>query len=468
VSIDNPTSGVAGGWVTFAGTGKGLLSGFTGNVIINSGVLAMDGATGEWSPNANLTVNSGGLFGIRYQSLTVASLAGSGDIFNSYNAAGAQGARGAAGDTLTVNNASANTFSGVIHGNIASGGADGGLEIGVVNLVKTGAGTLTLTGANTYSGTTTISAGTLQIGTGGTSGVLGSGAVNNNSTLVFNRSDSVSVANVISGTGALTQSGSGTVTLSGANTYTGATNVNAGSLKAGSTSAFGSNSATTVASGVTLDLAGNSVSVGSLAGAGTVTNNGAAATLTNGGLNASTTFSGVLQDGTGALGFMQTGSGTLYLSGASTFTGALTIAQGGTTTSIDLLSGASLLTSSVNVGTGSSGASNVLAILRNRANNQMTNAVVTLNGANTRWVYWLLEGTDQNVKGIVDTSASGVVGATNNLNSKLSDADPVRFRNIQFQRFSARHKQRNRRCSYNCKIRHWNTDILRFEYPLFR
>ena len=69
-------------------------------------------------------------------------------------------------------------------------------------LSQLGTGTTTLTGANTYTGTTTISAGTLQIGAGGTTGALGTGAVTNNATLQFNRSDALTVANAISGTGA--------------------------------------------------------------------------------------------------------------------------------------------------------------------------------------------------------------------------------------------------------------------------
>jgi len=58
---------------------------------------------------------------------------------------------------------------------------------GTVALTKTGIGTETLTGANTYSGTT-IGAGTLQVGSGGTTGSLGTGAVTDNAALSFDRS----------------------------------------------------------------------------------------------------------------------------------------------------------------------------------------------------------------------------------------------------------------------------------------
>ena len=64
---------------------------------------------------------------------------------------------------------------------------------------KSSAGALILTGTNTYTGGTTVSAGTLQIGDGGTSGSV-AGDIVNNARLVFNRSDALTYAGIISGT----------------------------------------------------------------------------------------------------------------------------------------------------------------------------------------------------------------------------------------------------------------------------
>jgi autotransporter-associated beta strand protein len=91
-------------------------------------------------------------------------------------------------------------------------------------------GTLTLSRANIYTGGTTISGATLQVGAGGTSGTVGSGNVTNNGQLVFNRSDNVTFTNPISGGGSVVQNGSGTLTLTAANTYTGSTTVSNGTL----------------------------------------------------------------------------------------------------------------------------------------------------------------------------------------------------------------------------------------------
>ena len=115
-----------------------------------------------------------------------------------------------------------------------------GQIIGGGSIVKEGSGTLTLTGNNTYGGGTTINAGTLQIGNGGTTGSV-PGNIVNNAALAFNRSDAVTYGDVISGTGSLTQAGSGVLTLTGVNTFTGGTTVSAGGLAVNGSLASGVN-----------------------------------------------------------------------------------------------------------------------------------------------------------------------------------------------------------------------------------
>ncbi len=133
-------------------------------------------------------------------------------------------------------------------------------------LIKTTAGTSTtliLTGTNTYSGTTTITEGILQIGAGGTMGTLGTGGVvTTGGTLRFNRSDALSVSGVISGTGTVSQFGAGTTTLTGANSYTGATTITTGALNIQNNTALGTTAAgTTVSSGAALEVQ-NNIAVG--------------------------------------------------------------------------------------------------------------------------------------------------------------------------------------------------------------
>lgn len=131
-------------------------------------------------------------------------------------------------------------------------------------LIKTGAGTLALTAANTYGSSTTtypagiafttISAGTLQLGNGGTTGSLtstGTGDIQNDGTLAVNRSNAITLQYAIKGVGALNQIGSGTTTLSGANTYSGTTSVSGGSLMISSTGSTGTG-AVTVQTGSTI------------------------------------------------------------------------------------------------------------------------------------------------------------------------------------------------------------------------
>jgi autotransporter-associated beta strand protein len=105
-----------------------------------------------------------------------------------------------------------------------------GAITGTGGLTETGSGTLLLIGTNTYSGGTTISAGTLQIGNGGTTGSI-TGNVTDTGVLAFDRSDSVTFAGVISGTGSVSQIGTGTTILTGTNTYSGGTTISSGRCK---------------------------------------------------------------------------------------------------------------------------------------------------------------------------------------------------------------------------------------------
>ena len=134
---------------------------------------------------------------------------------------------------------------------------------------------------------------------------------------------------IIAGAGSLTKLGTGTLLLSGVNTYTGATAVSAGTLRLGATNAIGAASAVTVAAGAIFDLNGFSDVIGSLAGAGTVTSGAAGAViLTVGGNNSSTAFSGIAQNGSGTVALTKTGTGTLTLSGANTYSGTTTVTAG--------------------------------------------------------------------------------------------------------------------------------------------
>jgi autotransporter-associated beta strand protein len=168
-----------------------------------------------------------------------------------------------------------------------------------MNLDKTGAGKISLTANNTYTGNTTISAGILEIGGAGR---LGGGTyaanITNNATFLYSGTNNQILSGVISGTGALTHNAASKLTLAGNNTYSGGTTISAGTLEIASTGLLGGGNYT-----------------GNIANAG--------AFLV--GTNSNQTLSGVIS-GIGAL--TKNGTGTLTLAGNNNFSGGTTLNTG--------------------------------------------------------------------------------------------------------------------------------------------
>jgi|GEM_PF-836323 len=192
---------------------------------------------------------------------------------------------------------------------LAANGQFGGLR-------KTGAGTLVLTGNTLFTGLTRLDAGTLQLGNGGTTGSI-LGDVVNHGTLAFNRSDALTFANKVSGTGALLQDGSGTLTLSGANTYAGGTTVAAGTLSVASDAALGAANGTFAFTGGTLAATSSFTAhrATTLSGRGTF-DTASGVTLTWDG--------DISGDGT----LNKLGLGTLQLGGNNTYSGVTNVNAG--------------------------------------------------------------------------------------------------------------------------------------------
>jgi uncharacterized delta-60 repeat protein len=269
-------------------------------------VDAIPSGTGYGDVGLNGTLDLNGY------SISLNGIGGSGTITNS----------AAESCTLTVGvNGESSTFGGVIED--GSGG---------VALTKVGAGTFTLIGDSTYSGLTTISAGTLELGSGSGSaaGTLGSGSVTDDGMLAFNRDNDLTVANVISGTGGVLDEGTGTLTLSGANDFHSFTQLYCGTVRIGNAAAIpsGTGYGDVTLIGV-LDLNGYSITINGLQGSGTVTNSAAeSCTLTVGAGDQSDQFAGVIEDGSGSVALTKIGAGLFTLTGDNTYSGVTTIGGG--------------------------------------------------------------------------------------------------------------------------------------------
>ncbi|HNX68375.1 MAG TPA: autotransporter domain-containing protein [Candidatus Omnitrophota bacterium] len=271
---------ISNGALTKTGSGMLTLSGnntYAGGTNINGGTLRL-GASGVLANDGAVTIaNAGSTLDVNGMTEVIGTLTGDS------NATVALGA-----GALTVTQGADATYAGVISGTAAS------------SFVKAGGSKLTLSGANTYSGGTTVSAGVLNIQN---NGALGSGSVSVTGGnvaglqlqggIITTNANALSLASYgISDSGALQN-------VSGDNNYTGLVTLSADT-------GIKSDSGTLT-----------------LSNAGTIT--GAGFWLTVGGAG-NTTINSVIGTGTGKL--IKNDEGTLTLSGANTYTGTTSINAG--------------------------------------------------------------------------------------------------------------------------------------------
>lgn len=297
---------------------------YTGSTTVNAGTLQIGktGVGGSIGATSAVFVNTGGTLSIVNIGGPVPNTLGNA-ISNNLGGTG----------TVLVNSVNTNTLS----GNITNGA-------GALALTQSGAGTTILTGAgNTYTGATTITAGTLQLGQGGVNGGLAPASnIINNGTLVFDGA-AQTYANTISGTGNLVKQQNTVTTLTGTNTYSGLTTISAGTLRVGSATALGSTiGGTVLAAGATLDLNGQDIGAEPLQvqgigdGLGAIQNTAVGTGISSGPI----TLTGDTTIGTasgpitlngaigGAFALTKIGAGTLTLAGVNAYNGTTSVNAG--------------------------------------------------------------------------------------------------------------------------------------------
>jgi len=434
------------GTITKNGSGQltlGAANTFNGFVTLNAGklVLGNNGALG----NQTLTINDGTTIDVTAaRTNTKNNLMNWNGNFTFGGCSTWDTGTGAvtmnASRTVTVT-ASTMTVSGAIGG-------------GAVSLTKEGSGTLTLNATNSYSGGTTVNAGTLQAKSAGSLPGYSTGtvAVNNaGSTLTLNvgavsgewasaeidgllTNTSVTFAagtilgldttggsfsyasNITKANMGLTKFGANTLTLGGTNTYTGLTTVGNGTLKLGGSSAIKSGNDLTVTSPGIFDINGNDQTLGLLTNSGNVTNSGALKTLTIG--NGST--GGGNFTGTMNLVWNQGATSSSITGNTQGMTGNLTLnANGAGTISFSTANNTGLV---INSGTGTGGVtvvsvnSTVTGVIQNSATSNLT-----LSGANTGFTTGLTIN-----KGMV---TSGINTAFGTAAVNLGDTSPSNTNN---------------------------------------
>jgi autotransporter-associated beta strand protein len=336
------------------GTSTWSLTGTPGNNTpwaISQGTLLAAAATNVFGATSAITVNPLGTLDIGGFNQQIGSLTGNGTVTNSGVSAPAVLTTGADNTSTTF-------------GGLAKDGSS------MLGLAKIGNGNFILSGANTYTGGTSLNAGSISIGnisalgTGsltfaGTNAALESTVTGSLANAIIINSGSATIGasagqtltigaaapiQYLSGAGTTLHFGSatdtGTIQLNGRAgsiiTTGGAISVDGGTLQQGTvngnffiSSALGGLTVGSGATAAALDLNGLPTMATNLTGtnSGVILNNGAAATLTVDN-TANTTFAGTIKNGTGVTALAKTGVGTLSLSGTNTYTGVTTISAG--------------------------------------------------------------------------------------------------------------------------------------------
>ncbi len=465
---------------------------YSGPTILNAGTLQIGngGTTGSLSPSSTIT-NHGGLVFNRSNAVTqgadfanaitgsgsvtqsgggILTLVGTnshqgGTILNSGTIAFGNGALGTMGNITFLGNstlqwASGNTqdvsgrlvMSNGVTSTIDTNGNDVSFGSAIGNsstgtLSKTGAGTLTLAGANTYLGDTNLLAGTLQLGTGDnrlpvtTRLTLGNNAstaefdlngrnqqiaglaiaagataannsVNNSSvtpaTLTVNTvaASPSSFGGILKGNLGLTKTGADTLTLTGSNTYTGPTVLSVGTLEIGGSGRLGGgtyNGAISIASGAILKYsssATNTFQTGAITGDGSITVDGSGQLFLRG--TSSTTFTGGVTVRNGTLN----GGGNPAALG----TGGVTLGGSGSA-GASFIGGQNFGSVNITVNTPDSG---IHVIGANGAGSGMVVGAITLNDSDLTLQTWAAGTT------AATTVTGGVTGTGNLILNNLS------------------------------------------------
>jgi autotransporter-associated beta strand protein len=307
---------------------------------------------------------------------------------------------------------------------------------------KFGAGTLTLSGANTYTGTTTINGGVLAVTNGAaiadtgaviladaagatltvqnseTIGSLrGGGATGGNvsiasgETLTVAETESQTFAGIIGDAGGLAKTGVGTLTLTGTNTYTGGTTISAGTLSLGSANAIGTSGTVTFGGG-TLQYSASNTSDNSAR-----FSNAASQQYSIDTNSENVTLASNLTSTGGS--FTKIGAGTLTLTGNNSYDGGTTVSEG------KLVVNGSISTSTTIVSSGATlGGSGTVGALTINSGGFVTPGnspgILTVNGNYTQAGEYTAEiadtnagsGYDQiNVLGTVDITSGSLVAS---------------------------------------------------------